>query len=118
MRSTSKSLILTFAAAASLIFGAGLAAGEEYGESFYKNHPNGVSAPSNLRIPVVQSGVRQIQGSIVDSNSETRRIAVRDQRNRVYWFTVPTNQSFKSVVSHDRVFVKFAGFTAVDISAG
>ncbi|MEM1297604.1 MAG: hypothetical protein AAGH89_19710, partial [Verrucomicrobiota bacterium] len=105
-------------AAASLICGVHLASGEEYGESFYRNHPNGVPAPAGLRIPVVQGGVRHIQGSIVDSNSETRRIAVRDRQNRVYWFTVPANQNFKSVVRHDRVFVKFAGFTAVDISAG
>tara|TARA_R110002096_G_scaffold91625_5_gene207258 strand:- start:1365 stop:1721 length:357 start_codon:yes stop_codon:yes gene_type:complete len=118
MRLISTTPIFALSAAACLFGGVFMAAGEEYGESFYKNHPKGVTAPSNLRVPVVQGGVRHVQGSIIDSNSETRRIAVQDHRDQVYWFTVPANQNFSSVVSHDRVFVKFAGFTAVDITAG
>ncbi len=90
---------------------------QEYGENFYRNHANGAVPPPNLRTPAVQ-GSRQVHGVIVESNRRTRRIAVRDSQNRVYWVTVPANREFGQLLRSGRVWVKLNGFRAVDIVAG
>ncbi len=96
------------------------ASAEEYGEDFYRSYSGGTEAPTNLKTPLDLLKTSQFQAVIVEAKPSARQILVRDSQNQTQWLTIPATTSLndlQQLVSGERVWVKMAGITTIDISA-